>query len=646
MPRRKKQVGRVGLCNCGQELEKKGVSLRCMCDGTKYVTERTCRNHRKRVIEYIRKKLKNARRILEEEPVLLPKFINKPENECAQENVQQGPSLMIQSMDYDEGGWCDDYSNGLGDGSNYIPSNGPAQSGNCNDSNSMQDTPDSVSNSPEGRHQSSANERELCESSGEEDISADNEVQMGLNDSMRAFTRQEVLEEFCEYNEASTDAQEVQKALEGWLDRCQNNIYPGSEKTVGQRIAQGLKQSIKQASPIGHVWEQFDLVSDDFSSALYPTSKEVQALIRKLGLGFKLEVTCEHHHPAQPGKKRGQLCGHVENEGVDACCCPLKIGIRSSTIQDFVRTQLLDPTFGSVIRECNARWNVNTPPGDTDVNRKLDCIFEGQFYRDTATKYPAFFYGRGHEKLHFALFVDGFQPFEGVNYTLFAVILICLNLPPETRMKPENLHILKLIDGPKEPRNFQQYLVPIVDELAHLWERGMKAYDASQKRTVQFKAMLACCIQDGRASMACSCQSEAGHYQGCRVCTLSGTYARGVHYVGNRRMLPKGHPYRNDPEFGPPTAVECKSKSHEFIMSRMNHLEKYPHHHDIPGMLGVKGVSQFKRLPYFDLGRCHILCFMHSIMNFGTLYITCEEQIGHNGISSTPCSETIGEDIL
>ena len=94
MPRRKKQVGRVGLCNCGQELEKKGVSLRYMCDGTKYVTETTCRNHRKRVIEYIRKKLKNARRILEEEPVLLPKFINKPEKECDKENVQQEPSLV------------------------------------------------------------------------------------------------------------------------------------------------------------------------------------------------------------------------------------------------------------------------------------------------------------------------------------------------------------------------------------------------------------------------------------------------------------------------------------------------------------------------------------------------------------------------
>lgn len=102
--------------------------------------------------------------------MLLPKFSTKPGNECVQENVQEDPSPMTQRMDYDESGWCDDYSNGLGGGSNSIPSNGPTQSGSRNDSNSRQDMPDSVSGFPGESHQSSANERELCDSSGEEDI--------------------------------------------------------------------------------------------------------------------------------------------------------------------------------------------------------------------------------------------------------------------------------------------------------------------------------------------------------------------------------------------------------------------------------------------------------------------------------------------
>ena len=87
----------------------------------------------------------------------------------------------------------------------------------------------------------------------------------------------------------------------------------------------------------------------------------------------------------------------------------------------------------------------------------------------------------------------------------------------------------------------------------------------------------------------------------------------------------RDHPCRTDHTFGPSTFVEYKTKSHEFIVSRMRNLEKYRHHHNHPGMLGVKGVSQFKRLPYFDLGRCHILCFMHSIMNFGT-YVNMSDQ--------------------
>jgi hypothetical protein len=76
--KRKRVKSRLGLCNCGGELRKKGINIKNKCDGTKFLTETACRSHHKLAIQRIRKIVKNARKLLEEEPVLLPKFIHQP----------------------------------------------------------------------------------------------------------------------------------------------------------------------------------------------------------------------------------------------------------------------------------------------------------------------------------------------------------------------------------------------------------------------------------------------------------------------------------------------------------------------------------------------------------------------------------------
>jgi len=43
--------------------------------------------------------------------------------------------------------------------------------------------------------------------------------------------------------------------------------------------------------------------------------------------------------------------------------------------------------------------------------------------------------------------------------------LIYANLPPDVRIKRENLMISALIPGPKEPKNFNSFLQPLVEEL-------------------------------------------------------------------------------------------------------------------------------------------------------------------------------------
>lgn len=633
---RKRSLDRngLGLCNCGGELRKKGIIKSNRCDGTKYVSGTTCKRHKKEVETIIRKQLKNAKAILTNEPVQLPQIrytrAESEENNVENIDVNLYNSSQLQNC-LTEIDYADDYDAGPVhyNDSDYLPSNqasGQPSTTQQSEHSSVHDSINCEDNDVEGHECMNNGSEEQEQVSGdreEEDMTPEQKKLLeSIRDGTRAFVKDvdETNEEFCMYEGEKIGFDQVHRSLAEWRIKCASNLFPGSEKSVGNHISEFLLRKIAQAPPIGHVWQDLDGNSNSFAPGIYPTSKDVKDLIKQLGLGFKMKVTCEHHHPSQPGKNRGETCGYQEEEYLAPCSGILKIGIRYSSIEEYLRAKMLDPEFGMHIARANERWRSD---GTTCTQgEQLESIFDGRFYKDTENKFPDFFHSQRHEKLHFAIFVDGFQPFEGVQYTLWAVVLICLNLPYEIRMKAENLHILTLIDGPKEPGNLQQYLKPIVDEFLMLWETGITVYDASRNRALRFKGMLACCIQDGRASKACSCQAEAGHYQGCRLCTLNGVQANGVHYYGHRIMLPEDHPYRTDTTYGPPTAFKCLNKSHEFIMSRMKIMEEYPDTaKDLQGMLGVQGVSEFSRLPYFDVSRCHILCFMHCMANLGMYLI-------------------------
>ncbi|MBW0472941.1 hypothetical protein O181_012656 [Austropuccinia psidii MF-1] len=85
--------------------------------------------------------------------------------------------------------------------------------------------------------------------------------------------------------------------------------------------------------------------------------------------------------------------------------------------------------------------------------------------------------------LAFSIYVDWFNAHgESTQFaSIGPIILICLNLPPSERLKPENFYVAGIIPGPREPTALQlnYLLMPIMQDLKEL----LKGYHFSPAST-------------------------------------------------------------------------------------------------------------------------------------------------------------------
>ncbi|MBW0508941.1 hypothetical protein O181_048656 [Austropuccinia psidii MF-1] len=76
--------------------------------------------------------------------------------------------------------------------------------------------------------------------------------------------------------------------------------------------------------------------------------------------------------------------------------------------------------------------------------------------------------------LAFSIYVDWFNAHGKSAWlaTIGPIMLICLNLPPSERLKPENVYVAGIIPRPKEPTSLQlnYLLMPLIKELKELWQ--------------------------------------------------------------------------------------------------------------------------------------------------------------------------------
>ena len=92
--------------------------------------------------------------------------------------------------------------------------------------------------------------------------------------------------------------------------------------------------------------------------------------------------------------------------------------------------------------------------------------------------------------------MDGFQLFRQKRDDCWVILLINANLPPEIRVKRENLIIAAIFPDPKTPKDFNSFLRPLVNELKQLQDKNTPSFwiISAFLPNLQFKKLLSVLI--------------------------------------------------------------------------------------------------------------------------------------------------------
>ena len=100
----------------------------------------------------------------------------------------------------------------------------------------------------------------------------------------------------------------------------------------------------------------------------------------------------------------------------------------------------------------------------------LTDIYDGDIYK-TFLDSDGGLYFNNRRNLGALMNLDWFNPFKKSKYSLGVFYLVLINLPRSQRFKWENVIVLGVIPGPKEPElTVNSFLRPHVDELLEFWE--------------------------------------------------------------------------------------------------------------------------------------------------------------------------------
>ena len=106
----------------------------------------------------------------------------------------------------------------------------------------------------------------------------------------------------------------------------------------------------------------------------------------------------------------------------------------------------------------------------------LGDIYDGDMWKEFNSDRKGNFLASPHNYL-LTLNVDWFQPFTHSVYSIGAIYLTVQNLPRHERFKEENVILVGILPGPKEPHfTINSFLSPLVEELKTAWYNGFEVF--------------------------------------------------------------------------------------------------------------------------------------------------------------------------
>ena len=193
--------------------------------------------------------------------------------------------------------------------------------------------------------------------------------------------------------------------------------------------------------------------------------------------------------------------------------------------------------------------------------------------------------------------MDFFKPYKHVNnYSMGAIYCVLMNLPREVRYKQENLLLVGLIPGPKEPdHDINSFLNPFVDELERFW-LGTEMINGNGV-TKQVRCALLCVACDlPAARKTCGFLSYVAHY-GCSHCF---------------KFFPGGFGCLDYSGFDRQNWPQRNGKDHQQVGLSLQTFSSPAEREKKESSAGLRYCSLL-RLPYFDAPRMTVVDPMHNL---------------------------------
>ncbi len=127
----------------------------------------------------------------------------------------------------------------------------------------------------------------------------------------------------------------------------------------------------------------------------------------------------------------------------------------------------------------------------------------------------------------FSLCMDRFNPLQskeaGKKYSIGAIYMVCLNLPPSLQYQMENVFLVGIIPGPHEPSKEQinYILAPLVDDLLYFFKPGVTYFwMPPHPGGCKIRVILGPLVCDLPAAHQMAGFASHSHMRFCSVCKL------------------------------------------------------------------------------------------------------------------------------